>query len=101
MRTKVNADGSVTLSVFIHSDVQYPYLYSIFGWNANGSGYTLLDRIEVPWTPPKQEVIIPLVVKSLEEKISEVQAEAQSRVTLLNEQIQKLLSIGYTDTTSS
>ena len=101
METELNADGSVTLKVFIHADVQYPRLYSIFVWDANGSGYALLDTVEVKWAPPKQEAVIPIVVHALQEKISEVQAEAQSRITLLNEQIQKLLSIGYTDTTSS
>ena len=59
----------------------------------SGQGYTALDTVEVEFNVPPRSVLVAGAVSSYRAEIQRIRAEAQAKVTALDEEIQKLLCI--------
>ena len=74
------ADGGVSFHVFAHE-------------NMASCGYVACDTVEVEFDVPPRDVLIPGFVEAYRAEQQRIRAEAQSKVTLLDEEIQKLLAL--------
>lgn len=72
------------------------FSFSVFNCDSMESlGYVPCDSVEVEFKEPPREVLVNGAVAAYREEQARIKAEAQSKVALLDEEIQRLLCIEH------
>ena len=89
------------LKVYIGAQAPYSgteFMYSAFSFDPSNMGYILVDEMEIEFNEPPRDVLVNGAISAYRAEQQKIRAEAQSKITLLDEKIQSLLALEFTPT---